>query len=184
MNKKKTITIGGIIVAAVAIIICIFTVTRTPKQFTQLKAVTTDKEAMQQQIKNSQKKGFTYEFIYQPGCSDCKKIEKDTIKPIYKLQRQDKLMVFNAKNKNTQKYLATNGVQTTPTLIVKYHGYTAYQYSGTKVKTFLTLLKGEDPETHKAIETQNGKPIYNMIVNDEYDYRSAETPVRHNVLEK
>lgn len=184
MNDKKKLLISGVFaVIAIVLIICGLSF-RTPKHFTDLKVIETDQAAIKNQVKNNTKDGLTYEFVFQPGCGDCQHIEKDTIKPIHKLQRQHKLVVFNAKNQKTKRYLLTNMVDHTPTLIVKYHGYTEYQYTGRNTKKFINLLNGKTTNGKHSLPHSGARPKLMTTENDFMGFKHSDSPTRYNSISK
>lgn len=181
-SKKNTIISLIIIFFIIAVPIGMFRHYHKTK-FTQLPIVKTNQAAINNQLKNNNAKGLTYELVYQPGCKDCEKVQPKIIKKVAKLQRQHKLVVFNGQNKKTLAYIKTNEVTHTPTLLVKSHGYTVYSYAGDNVKTLTKLLNGIDPDNNEKFDTKSQMPAYMTTQNDFTGNKTSQAPVRHNHLE-
>lgn len=129
--------------------------------------------AINRESKNSNQ--FVMEYYWQPGCKDCKKVDKAGIeKSLKKATLHNRVVKINTKkfkeidkrNKTNiaSQWFASNYVTETPTLIVKYQGKPVYLYSGTNIKKFNQLLDGKNPETGKALPHKT--PTHEVYLND------------------
>lgn len=112
---------------------------------------------------------FTYEFYWKPGCPDCEHIQKAGIIPaLHRAQRQANLVAVNTTkfktSRQAQDWFANSNFGSVPTLIIKYHGYPIYLYTGTNTAKFKKLLNGINPETGRKLK--HAKPQHETIDND------------------
>lgn len=149
-----------------------------PQHFTDLKTAANTNEAFNSQLTQNRQSQLNYVFIYKPGCPDCKHIESSVIHPLYKLEKQHRLITINANNKKTLSYLHANAVTHTPTIIVKYHDYTVYQYSGRNIKKFQRILNQRNPKTNKPFKLAN--PKQTIVQNDFTNTHEIEPTERIN----
>lgn len=175
--KKKLGTILGIILAALVVGLLVYDHSH-PRHFSNLAIMDTTDNAFSTQISQNRNHQLNYVFVYKPGCPDCQHVEKSLIQPLNKLQHQHRLIMINANNKRTLKYLHANEVTHTPTVIVKYHNYTVFMYSGRNIETFQKLLKGLNPQTDYAFKLK--APTSTHIQNDFTHTNESEPTQRIN----
>lgn len=175
--KKKLGTIFVIILTVLTV--CLIAYDRShPRHFSDLNIMDTTNNAFSTQISQNRHQQLNYVFVYKPGCPDCQHVERSLIKPLNKLQQQHRLIMINANNKRTLKYLHANAVTHTPTVIVKYHNDTVFMYSGRNIETFKKLLKGINPQSDYAFELKT--PTSTRILNDFTHTNESEPTQRIN----
>lgn len=175
--KKKLVTILVIILAALTVGLLVYDHSH-PRHFSDLDIMDTTNHAFSTQISQNRQPQLNYVFVYKPGCPDCQHVEKALMQPLNKLQHQHRLMMINANNKRTLKYLHANAVTHTPTVIVKYHNYTVFMYTGRNINTFKKILKGFNPQTDYAFKLK--APTSTHIQNDFTHTNETEPTKRIN----
>lgn len=103
---------------------------------------------------------LSYEIYYRPSCKDCQSIKHHRIPAYFNQHAKGKVNLSVMKvakkisyktltNRQTNNWLIENYVSSIPTVIVKYHGYPIYSYSGTNVKTWQQIARQINPDTGK-----------------------------------
>lgn len=172
---------GGLALIACGLIIIILMIAylcRPIKHYDQLNLTKTNQAAITQQLKNNKVNHLTFEYYYSPTCNDCKRIEKQIVPKLHHHQKD--LTVINVNNKKTKDYYDANEVTYTPTLIVKYHGYSLYSYAGTNMKRYQQLLAGTNPDTGKKFKLK--QPAYFYINNQFTNTHSKQDAIRVNTI--
>lgn len=146
-----------------------------PRHYSNLNVATTTNEAFSTQISQNRQRQLNYVFVYKPGCDDCNHVESSVLPKLSHLQQQHRLLLINANNKRTLSYLHANAVTNTPTVLVKYHDYTIYSYSGRNINKFLTILNGQNPKTKRNFKLK--MPTSTHIQND-FTHTNETEPVQ------
>ena len=128
---------------------------------------------------------FTYEFYWKLGCKDCESIQKQGIIPmLHKAQKQNNLIAINttkfkrANSAQAKDWFTDNNFGSVPTLIVKYHGYPIYLYTGTNINKFKQLLNETNPTTHKKLQH---KVANQELIDNDFDKSLTTTQSQNPV---
>ena len=145
------------------------------KQFNKLNEIDTPSSMITFAKSNQTNDKFVMEYYYQPGCKDCKDVDRAGIQQLLKKASvKNQLVIINTKKfrhegssssqKMASQWFTNNYVTETPTLIVKYKGMPLYTYAGTNIKIYQKLLQAKNPQTGKPFPKK--KPTHEVYQND------------------
>ncbi len=93
-----------------------------------------------------------YEYIYRPSCQDCKKVRKTVVPALHELNKTQNVITLNVDDNAIATLVRNQGILHTPSILVKRHNKTIYQYQGTNKAKWKKIVKGINPTTNKKFQ--------------------------------
>lgn len=196
-NKKKVITKGLIGATTIAVLslgsyLGLKHYHQYQNRWTSIGTMVNNTNTMFKTSNKAAKQGkITYEIYEKPGCKDCQKlVDNKIVKDLYKLKKDNTVIVYNTKNVNTnqdnnptatQSWMIQNFIYSTPGIVVKYKGYPIYNYAGTNLKTWRTISNGINPVTKKRFAKKI--PKAQQVINDFNKTKTTYASIKINNID-
>lgn len=114
-------------------------------------------------------KHLTYVLYYRPGCHDCQHVRPLLRRLARKRPHGSRLYLVNVKRAEMRTDALKKGALATPTVMIYYHGYLRWQYTGTNANKWRKLMTG------KAFDGQQLTRVKRTVVQNDFNHTEQTT---------